>query len=502
VVGEPLTSPRAAEVGSPTRRSRGRLLTIVVSAIVTGAVVLVVVDPFGGDGRSVGGNDFSTSLQMVTERGLFAQTQVNGTLGFGGDATIRVPLGIAPNVVSEDRGSVASDRRLLGSAHSLHTDDQVTLADTRATLTASEQRLSVDCAGDNAAADGSSSTQGAGASGGSACASDAQSVSSDRQTQAQAAAKVNADQRQVSSAERALADARSQLSSARAHETFYGQGSTYTGLPSPGHVVGRGKQLFAIDGHPVLLLYGSTIARRAFVDGMSSGPDVVELNANLDALGYGHGLSGGAFTSATVAAIRALQRARGIDTTGSLQLGSVVFEPGAVRVTSVMSSDGVGASVTPGPLLTVSSTERVVTIQLDSSLEGEVNVGDPVIITLPDNTTTPGRISYVSSVATSSGQNGTSIRVQAAPDHPGATGKLDQAPVEVQITTGSVSHALVVPVDALLALNGGRYAVEEVSHHAHHLVTVSTGLFDDADGLVQVSGRGLVAGQHVVVPGP
>ena len=115
--------------------------------------------------------------------------------------------------------------------------------------------------------------------------------------------------------------------------------------------------------------------------------------------------------------------------------------------------------------------------------------------------TTPGRISYVSSVATS-GQNGSTIAVDAVPTDPGATGNLDQAPVNVSITTASVSSALVVPVDALLSLSSGGYAVEEVgAGGVHHLVAVSTGLFDDADGLVAVSGSGLAAGQRVVVPG-
>ena len=69
------------------------------------------------------------------------------------------------------------------------------------------------------------------------------------------------------------------------------------------------------------------------------------------------------------------------------------------------------------------------------------------------------------------------------------------------ITTGSVANALVVPVDALLALTGGGYAVEVAgADGAHHLVPVTLGLFDDADGLVQVSGSGLSAGQRVVVP--
>jgi hypothetical protein len=84
---------------------------------------------------------------------------------------------------------------------------------------------------------------------------------------------------------------------------------------------------------------------------------------------------------------------------------------------------------------------------------------------------------------------------------PKAADGLNQAPVQVTITTGSVSNALVVPVDALVAQANGGYAVEVTgANGSHHLVPVSLGLFDDANGLVQVSGTGLAAGQHVVVP--
>jgi multidrug efflux pump subunit AcrA (membrane-fusion protein) len=87
------------------------------------------------------------------------------------------------------------------------------------------------------------------------------------------------------------------------------------------------------------------------------------------------------------------------------------------------------------------------------------------------------------------------------PTDPAATGTWDQAPVNVTITTGSVSNGVVVPVDALLAKSGGTYAVEVVgANGARHLVSVTLGLFDDADGLVQVSGSELAAGQRVVVP--
>ena len=88
------------------------------------------------------------------------------------------------------------------------------------------------------------------------------------------------------------------------------------------------------------------------------------------------------------------------------------------------------------------------------------------------------------------------------PSDPAATGSLDQAPVNVSITTASVKDALVVPVAALLALGSRGYAVEEIdSNGVHRLVAVELGIFDDADGLVQVSGAGVAAGQRIVVPG-
>jgi hypothetical protein len=92
--------------------------------------------------------------------------------------------------------------------------------------------------------------------------------------------------------------------------------------------------------------------------------------------------------------------------------------------------------------------------------------------------------------------------VYVTPAHPAATGTWDQAPVQVGITTDRVLNALVVPVTALLARSDGGYAVEVLGAGAtNHLAPVSLGLFDDADGLVQVTGSGLAAGQKVVVPG-
>jgi hypothetical protein len=136
-----------------------------------------------------------------------------------------------------------------------------------------------------------------------------------------------------------------------------------------------------------------------------------------------------------------------------------------------------------------------------------VRVGDPVVITLPDNSTTPGRVSFVGTVATTPASSGSdqssspTIEVDVTPVHPSATGKLDQAPVDVSITTQTVHHVLAVPVEALLALAGGGYALEVVgAGGTRSLEAVQLGLFDDAEGLVQVSGPSVRAGQRVVVP--
>lgn len=161
-------------------------------------------------------------------------------------------------------------------------------------------------------------------------------------------------------------------------------------------------------------------------------------------------------------------------------------------------------------MLSATSTTRQVSIALDASEQSEVAVGDKVTITLPNNRTTPGIVSSVGTVATTpsssgasgSGSSSPTITVLVNPTDPAATGTWDQAPVNVTITTGTVTNVLVVPVDALLAQAGGGYAVEVAgANGVHHLELVTLGLSDNADGLVQVTGTGLAAGQRVVVPG-
>jgi multidrug efflux pump subunit AcrA (membrane-fusion protein) len=74
--------------------------------------------------------------------------------------------------------------------------------------------------------------------------------------------------------------------------------------------------------------------------------------------------------------------------------------------------------------------------------------------------------------------------------------------VTVNITTGSSpGPVLAVPVTALVARSPGGYVVEVVGPgNTRRWVPVTPGIFDDADGLVQVTGA-LTPGQRVVVAG-
>jgi hypothetical protein len=290
--------------------------------------------------------------------------------------------------------------------------------------------------------------------------------------------------------------------------TVTGQGGgTLTSLPSAGQVIRQGQAAYRVDnGSPVVLLYGSVPAWRALGEGVK-GADVSQLNHDLVAVGDASRSEISAagwdyFSRETAYGVQQLEEHLGVSyPPGSLGLGQVVFKPGALRVSRVTGSLGGPAA---GPVLAATSDRHQVTINLDVGAQSQVKAGDKVTVTLPGGTTTPGRVSWVGTVATTtsgSGQGGTTttIPVQVKLTRPAAAGRLDQAPVTVNITTSSVRNALAVPVSALQARSPGGYVVEVVgAGGTRHWVPVRPGLFDDTSGLVQVTGA-LRPGQRVVV---
>jgi peptidoglycan hydrolase-like protein with peptidoglycan-binding domain len=295
------------------------------------------------------------------------------------------------------------------------------------------------------------------------------------------------------------------LTYAGSHSVVNQAAGTLTALPAVGDVIEPGEVLYRVDGDPVVLLEGNVPAYRTLVQGLS-GPDVRQLNADLVDLGYATGATldpaSDVFGSETSRALRRLQARVGLEPTGVLLLGQAVFLPSGVRVTEVSGTSGTPAEQ-GGSVLSATSTARQVSVKLDAAQQGLVEVGDGVRITLPDGATTPGEVSRVGTVATTPSETedaSPTIPVRVTLTHPGSIGQLDQAPVLVSITTDSVEDALVVPVTAIVGKSGGGYAVEVSSGGSRHLVPVELGLFDDVEGMVQVTGSGLHEGDQVVVP--
>lgn len=269
---------------------------------------------------------------------------------------------------------------------------------------------------------------------------------------------------------------------------------TYTWLPATGAAVRCGDVLYRVDDRPVLLLCGAVPAYRALKLGARGG-DVRALNRALRV----H--DGAAFTPKTQRALKAWQRGNHMDMTGKLALGGAVVLPGPVRIATVVGVLG-GAAQPGAPVLRTTADALGVQADLDASQQGVVQRGDRVRITLPDNTVARGRVERLGAVVQSAKGATATIPASIALDHPKQARGLDQAPVQVDVTTRGVQDVLNVPVTALVGRAGGGFGVEVVgAGGARMAVAVKLGLFDTSAGRVQVDGA-LHEGDRVVVPAP
>lgn len=275
---------------------------------------------------------------------------------------------------------------------------------------------------------------------------------------------------------------------------------TLTAVPDGGARVARGQALYKVDDQPVVLLYGAIPAYRALADG-TDGPDVRQLEDNLDALGYGGYTVDEAYTDATATAVRAWQADLGVEETGTVRLGHVVFAPGEVRVDSVAA--GAGEPVAPGkPVLAYTGVAKAVIVELEPADQRMAVPGAAVTVALPDGATTAGKVTEVATVIEPGNGQGeeasTKVRVVVSLPDQKAASAYALASVDVTFTADKRENVLTVPVAALVALAEGGFGVEVVDGTRTRYLPVRTGLF--AGGRVEVSGDGLTEGLTVGVP--
>ena len=281
---------------------------------------------------------------------------------------------------------------------------------------------------------------------------------------------------------------------------------TYTKLPDEGNRVDCGDVLYRVDDDPVVMLCGAVPAYRDLDKG-EKGNDVRQLNRNLHKLGYDADADidpdDNDFTWKTEKALKKLQHDKGFDATGALDRDHAVVLPKSARISKVTGE--LGGSARPGGQVAQATSDTLeVQVALAASQQGEVKKRDRAQITLPGNRSVKGKVQRLGKVARTAGKDddvaAATIPVYISLDEPKKARGLDRAPVQVEITTRGVKSALSVPVAALVGKSGGGFAVEVVrAGGRRELVAVKLGLFDTADGRVQVEGD-LDAGDQVGVP--
>lgn len=277
---------------------------------------------------------------------------------------------------------------------------------------------------------------------------------------------------------------------------------TVTWLPRSGRVVRAGGVLLEVDTAPVVRLDGTVPAWRALGPGATDGVDVRQLERALRDLGYADDYDlavDRTWTWATTEAVEDWQEDLGVEATGSLPLGTVVFTDGDLRVSGRLVE--VGDRVAPGTaVLEVSGVQRRVTVSLETTQRHLAPVGGEVELDFPDGATARGRIVEVETLPAADEQSEETLAVTVQPlgrrSERRVADQLDGASVQVSFTDTIAKDRLVVPVTALVALEDGGYAVEVVAAGESRLVPVTTEAYGDSD--VAVTGD-LAAGDRVVV---
>lgn len=270
-----------------------------------------------------------------------------------------------------------------------------------------------------------------------------------------------------------------------------------TWTPAEGDIVTRGMPLLKVDNKPVVLLYGAVPFYRTLKPGME-GPDVKQLEDNLNALGHAAGFTvDSSYTSATANAVQQWQESVGLPRTGTVDASQAMFQPGEVRVSEVSLARGSRASAAM-TALTVTGTSATVHVDLEAARQNLVTTDQEVSVRLPGGGTVAGRVRSVGTVAKTDQQGDSTIGVEITVSAQEA-GRVDQLPVSVELVSERANNVLSVPIEALLGLREGGFGVEVVIDDVTtRIVAVETGVY--GGGRVEITGPGLQEGTKVGVP--
>lgn len=258
-----------------------------------------------------------------------------------------------------------------------------------------------------------------------------------------------------------------------------------------GDTVVAGDVLARIDDRVVVWLPGDQPAWRT-IDDEAEGDDVEQLERALVDLGFdpdGEVTVDDEYDRATAETVERWQESLGFEPTGVLEFGTIVFGGERDRVASVAAD--VGGQVTAGPLLALSSDERVATFAMDPADAVHLAVGDVVEVQLADGTVVESAVTVIEQGVeawTITSAFGADLEL---PDR-------DAVAIDVEWERTIVDEVLVVPSSGLLRLDSGGYVVDVVEADGtldRRAVTIGTSV----GARVEVV-AGLAPGDEIVVP--
>lgn len=271
---------------------------------------------------------------------------------------------------------------------------------------------------------------------------------------------------------------------------------TVTSVIKDGASVGLGDVLYTVDSQPVVALSGVLPAWRSLSTKSDDGPDIQQLENSLVSLGYdpnGTVVVDNVFDAKTKAMVERWQEGLGIEATGTVELGSVVFLPTTTTVGSVTAK--VGDAVGDGDtIVTLTAATQDVVIDVPDGDESFVVPGLEVALG-----PATGTISLLRSVERDGAVVVQAVIAPSAPIEDAANGATITVTITRDALPGEESNVLIAPAMALLSHIDGTYAVQvqatdgTVTWHTVELLGVS-------GNKVAIRGDGIADGTLVLVP--
>lgn len=211
------------------------------------------------------------------------------------------------------------------------------------------------------------------------------------------------------------------------------------------------------DDQAIVWLDGETPAWRSLSVG-DEGVDVLQLEEALAALGFNGDNDvtiDDEYTAATAAMVEDWQESIGVEPTGRVDRGAVVFGGARTRVASV--AVAIGDNVSDGSaLIALGTNNRHAYLDAASGEAVTLAIGDEAAIELPDGTELAGSIA---AIAPGSETWQITVGFTDTAEFPAT----DVTNIEMSWTHDIVAGVLTVPSSSLLRLDNGTYTVDVVN---------------------------------------